>query len=229
MRTIDRTRAVVLQEAPPAQLPAPAERARILSQARILVTRQSANLPAVRSERKQSALALAADPRAKARAEPALPVGHRVRLQMFCSGTGIAYIGIGLEHNGEVQLIGSELPSAGNRGGSEAPVLRAYTYIGALREWNCPVCRAAPAGVEAFGCACACFSDVLHCGGRSSGNVYCACGGFGAPQFERVPSLAVRGHASPRTPVNPMRRGRSAFLLRRPPETPQPLLPRCLR
>jgi hypothetical protein len=148
---------------------------------------------------------------------------------MFCSGTGIAYIGIGLEHNGQVQLIGSELPPTGSRGGDEAPVLRAYTYIGALRKWNCPVCRAAPAGVEAFGCACACFSDVLHCGGRSSGNVYCACGNFGQPQFERVPSLPVRGHASPRTPANPLRRSGSALLLTRPPQAPQPLLPRCLR
>jgi len=226
MRTTDRTRPLVLQEAPPAQLPALVERERILSQARRLVTRQSSNLPA---ERKHAPLALAADPRAKACAEPALPPGQRVRLQMFCSGTGIAYIGIGLEHNGEVQLIGSEPLSTSTRGGSEAPVLRAYAYIGALREWNCPVCRAAPAGVEAFGCACACFSDVLHCGGRSSANVHCACGGFGAPQFERVPSLAVRGHASPRTPVNSLRRGRSAYLLTRPLQAPQALLPRCLR
>jgi hypothetical protein len=164
-----------------------------------------------------------------ARAEPALPPGRRVRLQMYCSGAGIAYVGIGLEHKGEVQLIGAELPSGGNRGGSQAPVLTAYTYIGALREWNCPVCRAAPAGMEAFGCSCACFSDVLHCGGRASENVYCACGGFGAPQFERVASLAVRGHASPRTPVKTLQGTRSAFLLTRPPQTPQALLPRCLR
>jgi len=229
MRTTDRTRAVVLQEAPPSHLPALAEREAILSKARALATRQPAGVPAVRSAGRQAPAAFPADLQARARVEPALPPGQRVRLQMFCSGTGIAYIGIGLEHNGQVQLIGSELPPTGSRGGDEAPVLRAYTYIGALRKWNCPVCRAAPAGVEAFGCACACFSDVLHCGGRSSGNVYCACGNFGQPQFERVPSLPVRGHASPRTPANPLRRSGSALLLTRPPQAPQPLLPRCLR
>jgi hypothetical protein len=71
-----------------------------------------------------------------------------------------------------------------------------------LREWNCPVCRAAPAGVEAFGCACACFSDVLHCGGRAGRKVYCTCGGFGKPIFRRVPTLSVRDHASAHAPVN---------------------------
>jgi hypothetical protein len=148
---------------------------------------------------------------------------------MFCSAAGVAYVGIGLEHNGEVQVVSAELPSGGNGGGSAAPVLQAYTYIGALREWNCPVCRLAPAGVEAFGCACACFSDVLHCGGRSNGSVHCACGGFGEPNFRRVPSLSVRGHASARPPVNPLRRGGTALLLIGPPQAPQPLLPRCLR
>jgi hypothetical protein len=229
MRTTDRTRALVLPEAPPSQLPALAEREAILAKARALTTRQSAGLPVVQPARNRAPLARAPDTRAMARAEPALPEGHRVRLQMFCSRVGIAYIGIGLEHNGEVQLIGSEGPSAGNRGNSQAPVVRSYTYIGALREWNCPVCRAAPAGLEAFGCSCACFSDVLHCGGRASENVYCACGGFGERQFEWVPTLPVRGHASPRTPLNPLRRTRSAVLLTRAPETPQPLLPHCLR
>jgi len=149
---------------------------------------------------------------------------------MFCSAAGIAFIAIGLEHNSHVQLVGSESPSGGNRAGDAVPIIRAYTYIGALREWNCPVCRLAPAGVEAFGCACACFSDVLHCGGRAGGNVYCACGAFGEPNFRRVPSLSVRGHALPSPPAAPLRRGGPPMhLLTGPPQAPKPLLPHCLR
>jgi hypothetical protein len=228
MRTIDRPRAPVVQEAPGAQLPALAEREAILSRARALVSAQS-GVPALPSERTTRDMAAARFSGGRVRAEPVLPAGQRVRLQMFCSGSGVAYIGVGLEHKGDVQLVGHELPATGCGGGKEAPVVRAYNFIGALRDWNCPVCGLAPAGAEAFGCACACFSDVLHCGGRSGGNVHCACGAFGEPDFRRVPSLSVRGHASARGPANPLRRGRPALLLSGPPEQAQPLLPRCLR
>jgi hypothetical protein len=238
MRTIDRTRAPVLQEAPAAQLPALAEREAILSRARNLVANQSASVAqrravgaraVVESTRAAVSTQLASLSRKEGLAERVLPPGQRVRLQMFCSGAGIAYIGIGLEHDGNVQLVGAESPNAGNGRGNAGSLLQAYNYIGALREWNCPVCRRAQAGTEAFGCVCACFSDVLHCGGRAGGNVHCACGAFGEPDFRRVPSLSVRGHASARAPVNRLRPGRPALLLSGPPQEPKPLLPRCLR
>jgi hypothetical protein len=230
---------VAIEESPPAALPARAEREAILSRARALVASQSVSDPvrqgnsaarvvqSTRSGASTGQLAL----RRQVPAEPALPVGQRVRLQMFCSAASIGYIGNGLEYKGEVQLVGAELPSRGNGGDKNAPLLRCYTYIGALREWNCPVCRVAHAGVEAFGCACACFSDVLHCGGRvDGGNVYCACGEYGQPEFRSVSSLPVRGHASANAPAAPLRRGgQRMHLLTGPPQAPQPLLPRCLR
>ena len=207
--TVDRNRAPARQTELRAQLPARAEREAILSRARALVASQSAApvpaLPTVPKVRKPV---------------PTLPTGRRVRLQMFCSGADRSFIGIGLERNGLVQLVGHELPAAGN-GGGDAPLAQSYTYMGALREWNCPVCRAAPAGVEAFSCDCACFSDVLHCGGRRGSGVYCACGAFGEPNFRVVPSLSVRGHASAHTPVK--------RLLAEPRQSPHALLPRCLR
>jgi hypothetical protein len=218
----------IVEEEPHAQLPALAERERILSRARAVVAGQSAP-PVPQSEASYAAPALARFSRQQVTGEPALPPSRRVRLQMFCSGVGRGFIGIGLEHNGHVQLVSHESPSGGEGRSADAPVLRAYNYIGALREWNCPVCRLAPAGAEAFGCACACFSDVLHCGGRADGNVYCACGAFGEANFRRVPSLAVRGHATARTPAAPLRRGGSALLLTGPPREPKPLAPRCLR
>jgi hypothetical protein len=209
--TVERTRAPLLQTEPRAQLPARAEREAILSRARALVASQSA----------AQVRAPPVAPKVEGPAPAALPAGQRVRLQMFCSGAGRSFIGIGLERNGLVQLVGRELPAAGN-GTGNAPLARSYTYIGALREWNCPICRAAPAGVEAFGCDCACFSDVLHCGGRRGSGVYCACGAFSEPNFRLVPSLAVRGHASAHTPTK-------RLLLAGPRQPPQALLPRCLR
>jgi hypothetical protein len=198
--------------AEPPALPSVAAREGILERARAVIAREQ-SAPMARPD----AAAVEAKP-------PRLPTGRRVRLQMFCSGAGRSFIGIGLERNGTVQLIGAELASA-RRDGGGAPLMRAFTYLGALREWNCPVCRGAPAGVEAFGCDCACFSDVLHCGGRVGRNVHCACGGFIEARFRRVPSLAVRGHASPRTPTVPL--GPARRLLSAP--APPPLLPRCLR
>jgi hypothetical protein len=234
---IDRVRAPVLREEPRAQLPERAERETILARARSMaashsVARPPGNAAAAVVEAKCSAVAeeVPALSRRQAASEPPLLPGRRVRLQMFCSGSGVAFVGVGLEHEGYVQLIGHEFPQRGDGGGTAAPVRRAYTYIGALRTWDCPACRLAPAGVEAFGCACACFSDVLHCGGRAGGNVYCACGAFGEPNFRRVPTLSVRGHVSASPPAAPLgRAGPPMQLLTGPPQAPQPLLPRCLR
>ena len=204
----DRPRAPVLRSEPRAQLPERAQREALLSHARALIAAKPI----------APAPAMPIAPKVQSVVPPVLPTGQRVRLQMFCSGAGVAFIGIGLERNGVVQLVGHELPGPGNGGG--ALPARSYTFAGAVREWNCPVCRAAPAGIEAFCCDCACFSDVLHCGGYAGHMVYCACGDLGEANFRLVPSLSVRGHATARVP---------AMRLMSRPLPPPALLPRCLR
>jgi hypothetical protein len=125
------------------------------------------------------------------------PVAQKVRLPMVCSATGVAFYGIAETEGEQVRLIGHELPDAdGNGAAGHAPLLSSFTFTGvSRREWNCPICRQVPGGVEIWGCSCASYSRVLHCGGRRGRKVYCACGEVREADFYEVPSLSVTGQS----------------------------------
>jgi hypothetical protein len=147
------------------------------------------------------------------------PAVEKLRAQAVCSATGVHFPAIVVRKGELVQLVGHEAPGSAG-GGVAAALAGSFTFIGAVREWNCPICRVAPGGVEAFCCECPCYADVLHCGARrGSKMIHCACGDFREANFVAAPAPPVLGH------IATMQRSAARPLLRRRPA----LLPRCLR
>jgi hypothetical protein len=145
--------------------------------------------------------------------------GDRVRLPMVCSATGRGFVGV--VDGVTLQLIGHELPGPGGTGaGADARLLRSFSFAGDVRrEWNCPICRQAPGGLEIWACDCRSSSNVLHCGGRCGRRIFCACGQLRDPNFVEVPSLSVTGQT---TAAPPARAPAARVLPRAPALLPSP-------
>ncbi|WP_158920924.1 hypothetical protein [Acidisphaera sp. S103] len=104
------------------------------------------------------------------------------RIPMTCSVEGVSFIGlVGRDRNGNAVLTGSELAKRGSARNGGAVNPSAFTFGGAVRDWNCPICGVAPGARDAWGCGsfdCPGMRNVLHCGGRLGRRVHCACGRF---------------------------------------------------